>query len=90
MNLIEHLIEAGFVNLLEYPGGIKQWKLREKDTLQDTCFFDDKDGGDNDGHEDDIRGAHDVDDNNDGLRSVCCRRVCRRSVCRRCPSTVCE
>ena len=44
-NLIEHLIEAGFVNLLEYPGGIKQWKLREKDKLQDTCFFDDKDGG---------------------------------------------
>ena len=28
--LIEYLIEGGFVNVLEYPGGIKEWKLKDK------------------------------------------------------------
>jgi len=37
--LIEHLIDAGFVNILEYPGGTKEWKLKEKDSMQDTCFI---------------------------------------------------
>lgn len=44
--LIEHLIDAGFVNILEYPGGTKEWKLKEKDSMQDTCFMEeDKTGG---------------------------------------------
>lgn len=44
--LIEHLIDAGFVNILEYPGGTKEWKLKEKNSMQDTCFMnDDKSGG---------------------------------------------
>ena len=37
--LIEHLIDAGFVNILEYPGGTKEWKLKEKNSMQDTCFI---------------------------------------------------
>ena len=36
--LTEHLIDAGFVNVLEYPGGTKEWKLKEKNSLPDTCF----------------------------------------------------
>ena len=47
--LIEHLIDAGFVNILEYPGGTKEWKLKEKDSMQDSCFIDDEEqegGGD--------------------------------------------
>ena len=49
-NLIEHLIDAGFINILEYPGGTKEWKLKEKHTLPTTCFFDnnnEQDGGKN-------------------------------------------
>ena len=41
--LIEHLIDAGFVNVLEYPGGNKEWKLKEKDSMPETCFFSDND-----------------------------------------------
>jgi rhodanese-related sulfurtransferase len=47
--LIEHLIDAGFVNILEYPGGTKEWKLKEKNSMQDSCFIDDEEqegGGD--------------------------------------------
>ena len=40
--LIEHLIDAGFVNVLEYPGGNKEWKLKEKDSMPETCFFSDE------------------------------------------------
>ena len=40
--LIEHLIDAGFVNILEYPGGTKEWKLKEKNSMQDSCFIDDE------------------------------------------------
>uniref|UniRef100_A0A6C0C4C3 Rhodanese domain-containing protein n=1 Tax=viral metagenome TaxID=1070528 RepID=A0A6C0C4C3_9ZZZZ len=40
--LIEHLIDAGFVNILEYPGGTKEWKLKEKTSMPDTCFFSDE------------------------------------------------
>ena len=43
--LIEHLIDAGFVNILEYPGGTKEWKLKEKDSMQDTCFMDEEKTG---------------------------------------------
>jgi rhodanese-related sulfurtransferase len=43
--LIEHLIDAGFVNILEYPGGTKEWKLKEKDSMQDTCFMDEEKSG---------------------------------------------
>ena len=47
--LIEHLIDAGFVNILEYPGGTKEWKLKEKNSMQDTCFTNEEEkvgGGD--------------------------------------------
>jgi rhodanese-related sulfurtransferase len=43
--LIEHLIDAGFVNVLEYPGGTKEWKLKEKDSMPNTCFIDDEKSG---------------------------------------------
>ena len=46
--LTEHLIDAGFVNILEYPGGTKEWKLKEKNSLPDTCFTaEEKSGGGN-------------------------------------------
>lgn len=46
--LTEHLIDAGFVNILEYPGGTKEWKLKEKNSLPDTCFgVEEKSGGGN-------------------------------------------
>jgi len=46
--LTEHLIDAGFVNILEYPGGTKEWKLKEKNSSPDTCFAaEEKSGGGN-------------------------------------------
>jgi rhodanese-related sulfurtransferase len=67
--LIEHLIDAGFVNILEYPGGTKEWKLKEKTSMPDTCFFSDNDRSGGGIKEINIK-LNDSDDTNRGAKKT--------------------